>query len=104
MQLAFGHNGIANVLAGTGKLTEVLDAFRKALGIYQQLPEDGIYLQSGYGSIYGRQLQAGVYLSLGRWLHSAGQVAEALESYRKASEILEAWPTPTRPTPRFWSI
>src|SRR5262249_42790358 len=86
---AVGHNGIAFVFTDTGKPAEALDSYRKALEIYQELPEAGQYLQPGHGPTFGLQLQAGTYMSIGWELFTTGKSAEGLESYRKASEMLQ---------------
>jgi tetratricopeptide (TPR) repeat protein len=88
-QLALGQNGIGGVLEATGKPDEALDAYRKALAIYQKLPEAGQYLQPGYGPTFGLQLQAGVHGTIGLLLCRTGKVADGLESLRKASDIME---------------
>jgi eukaryotic-like serine/threonine-protein kinase len=88
-QLAFAHNGIGFVLDDTGKGVEALDAFRKALAIYQKLPESGQYQDPGQGPKFGRQLQAGTHMSIGVVLALAGKQAEGLESFRKASDIMQ---------------
>jgi serine/threonine protein kinase/tetratricopeptide (TPR) repeat protein len=89
VQLAIGHNGIGFALDGMGKLAETLDSYRKALAIYQKLPEAGQYPQPGYGPTFGLQLQAGTYMSIGSVLSNSGKVADGLESLRTASDILE---------------
>jgi serine/threonine protein kinase/tetratricopeptide (TPR) repeat protein len=87
--LAFGHDGIGIVLDETGKPAEALDSLRKALAIYQKLPETGQYLVPGQGPAFTLQIQAGTYMSIGMVLSKAGKAAEALESYRKAAHIMQ---------------
>ncbi len=87
--LGYGHNGIGFVLAATGKPAEALDAFRKALAVYQKLPEAGQYPQPGHGPTFGIQLQAGVLMSIGQALAETGTAADGLESYRKATAIMQ---------------
>jgi tetratricopeptide (TPR) repeat protein len=87
--LAYGHNGIGFVLDVMVKPAEALDAFRKALAIYQQLPEAEQYPQPGFGPTFGVQLQAGVLTSIGKSLADLGKPAEGLESFRKASDIMQ---------------
>jgi serine/threonine-protein kinase len=89
VQMAFGHNRVGIVLDATGKAAEALDSYRKALAIYQKLPEGGLYPQVGVGPTLGLQLQAGVYMSLARVQHGTGQSAEGLESSRKAADIMQ---------------
>jgi tetratricopeptide (TPR) repeat protein len=88
-QLALGHNGVGGVLDATGKPDEALDAYRKALAIYERLPEAGQYLQPGFGATFALQLQAGAHGSIGFLLCRRGNVADGLESLRKASDIME---------------
>jgi serine/threonine protein kinase/tetratricopeptide (TPR) repeat protein len=88
-QLAVAHNGIAFVLTETGKPADALDSYRKALEIYQRLPETGQYLVPGQGPTFGLQLQAGTYMSIGYMLYETGKSAEGLESCRKASDIMQ---------------
>ena len=89
VQLAVGHNGIAFALTDMGKPAEALDSYRKALEIYQRLPEAGQYLLPSQGPTFGLQLQAGTYMSIGQMLGETGKSAEGLQSYRKASEMLQ---------------
>ena len=89
VQLAFGHEGIGLVLDVTGKPAEALDSFRKSLAIYQKLPESEQYPQPGVGPTFGLQLQAGIHLTIGVKLALAGKQAEGLESFRKASDIMQ---------------
>jgi tetratricopeptide (TPR) repeat protein len=86
---AFGYNGIGFVLNGMGKPAEALDAYRKALTLYQRLPEFGQFDDPGQGLKFGLQLQAGVYMSIGWGLHQMGKSADGIESSRKALAILE---------------
>jgi tetratricopeptide (TPR) repeat protein len=88
-ELAVGHNGIAFALTDMGKPAEALDSYRKALEIYQKLPEAGQYPVPGQGPTFGLQLQAGTYMTIGYMLELTGKSAEGLESYRKASEMLQ---------------
>jgi serine/threonine protein kinase len=88
-QLAFGLNCIGFVLDDKGKRAEALDYYRKALAIYQTLPEDGQYPQPGFGPTFGLQLQTGTYMSIGLLLSRTGKPADGLEALRKASDILE---------------
>jgi tetratricopeptide (TPR) repeat protein len=88
-QLAFGHNGIGFVLEDMGKPAEALDAYRKALAIYQKLPEAGQYLVPGQGPTFGLQAQAGAYNSIGHLLCNRGEVAHGLEALREASDIMD---------------
>jgi tetratricopeptide (TPR) repeat protein len=88
VQLALGHSGIGIVLDGTGKLAEALDAYRKALAVYQKLPEGGQYLLPVNGPTFGLQLQAGTYRSIGQAMCRTGELADGLESLRKASDIM----------------
>ena len=87
--LGIGHNSIAIVLDAMGKPGEALDAYRKALAIYQTLPEDREYPVPGQGPTFGIQLQAGTYMTIGLGLSRAGKPAEAPGSNRKATDILE---------------
>ena len=89
VQLAFGHNGIGFVLDITGKSVEALDSYRQALAIYQKLRESGQYHDPGQGLKFGLQLQAGTHMSIGVTLAMAGKPAEGLESFRKASDIMQ---------------
>jgi tetratricopeptide (TPR) repeat protein len=89
VQLGFAHNGIGFVLEDEGKLAEALDSYRKALAIYQKLPEAAQYLVAGQGPTFGAQLQAGTYMSIGALLSRTGKPEDRLESYRKALDILE---------------
>jgi serine/threonine protein kinase len=88
-QLAHGHFGIGSVLDDTGKPDEALDSGRMALAIYEGLPEAGQYQQPGLGPMFGLQLQAAAYSAVGYVLYKTGKVADALESLRKASDIME---------------
>src|SRR5579864_8665402 len=89
-QLACGHNGIGFVLERTGKPAEALESFRKALAIYQTLPEGGQFmLQPRFGPVFGLQLQTGTYISIGSVLSRMGNLADGLQSLQKASDILE---------------
>jgi tetratricopeptide (TPR) repeat protein len=88
-QLALGHDFIGWVLSQTGKPVEAMDSYRKALAIYQKLPEAGRHQLPGFGAVHCLQLQAVAYMSIGRLLSNTGKSADGLESYRKASEILQ---------------
>ncbi len=89
VQLAYGHDSIGAVHQEAGKRAEALVAHRKALAVYQTLPEAGLYPQPGYGPTFGLQLQAITYMSIGIALADSGKVAEGIESFRKVSDILQ---------------
>jgi tetratricopeptide (TPR) repeat protein len=84
-----GHNGIGLALDAMEKTAEALDAYRKALAIYQTLPEAWQYRLPGYGPTFGVQMQAGTHMSIASLLARTGKPAIALESFRKATDILE---------------
>jgi tetratricopeptide (TPR) repeat protein len=89
VQLAFGHNGIGHALFRAGRLVEALDPYREALSIYQTLPESRQYRGPGEGPKFGLQLQAGALMSIGSVLDLTGTPADGLESFRKASDIMQ---------------
>ena len=89
VQLAFGHNGVGFALDAMGKPAEALESYRKALAMYQKLPEGVQYDAPGQGPTFGLQLQAGTYDSIGSMLFATGKRADGLESCRKASDIME---------------
>src|SRR5262249_36300333 len=89
VQLAYGHSSIGFVLQDMGKWVEALDAYRKALAIYQKLPEDRQYPQPGYGFTFGVQLQGGTHMSIGIAFVMWGKSAEGIESFRKASDMMQ---------------
>jgi tetratricopeptide (TPR) repeat protein len=89
VQLALGHRGVANVFHDRGKPAESLDSLRKALAIYQKLPEAGQYLVPGGGPTFGLQLQAVAYMSIGFELRKTGKAAEGQEFFRKAVDIMQ---------------
>ena len=89
VQLAVGYNGIGFVLQGMGKSAEALESFRKALAIYQKLPEAEQFQVSGQGPTFGLELQANAYSSIGWILSKTDKRAEGLESSRKGAGIME---------------
>ena len=88
-QLAFGYNCVGLVLQGMGKPAEALEPFRKALAIYQELPEAKQYDVPGQGPTFSLQLQAGTYDSIGWMLFATGRRADGVELCRKALDIVE---------------
>jgi tetratricopeptide (TPR) repeat protein len=77
------HHNLGNVHWGMLKYQEAVDAFRKALPIYEKLAD------ANPGNSNYRKSLAGTYGSIGFCLSQTGKSADGLELLRKASDIMQ---------------
>ena len=82
-RLAYGHNGLGNLLYGMGKMTAAEAEYREALALWQKLADDNSAVADF------RNRVAGSHNNLGNMLVEAGRLTAAEAEYGEALAILQ---------------